>query len=242
MRLIASLSSRKMKVRIQDELAKIEQTFDVHVLYACESGSRAWGFESVDSDWDVRFVYMHRPAWYLSIDRLRDVIECPIDEGLDISGWDLRKALGLFRKSNPPILEWLHSPMVYAADAVFLDDWRKLVPQYFSPRSCGYHYLSMVKHNYREYMHKDRVRLKKYFYILRPLLGCLWLERALGPVPMEFEVLVDTLIDDIALKADIKRLVDEKRAGIELSEGPCIESIGRFLKSETQRLFEEASQ
>jgi predicted nucleotidyltransferase len=91
--------------RIRTELDRIEEEESVRVLYACESGSRAWGFESEDSDYDVRFIYLRPADWYLTIQKKRDVIEKPIDEDLDISGWDLPKALELFRRSNPPLLE-----------------------------------------------------------------------------------------------------------------------------------------
>ena len=102
-----------MKSRILSHLREIETTENVRIVYACESGSRAWGFPSADSDYDVRFLYVHPLEWYLSVDVKRDVIERPLQGGLDISGWDLKKALQLFRKSNPPLLEWLGSPIVY---------------------------------------------------------------------------------------------------------------------------------
>jgi len=100
-----------MELTIRQSLQQIAVAEQVRVLYAVESGSRGWGFESADSDWDVRFVYLRPPEWYLSIQHRRDVLEFPLREGLDISGWDLRKALGLFAKSNPPLLEWLRSPI-----------------------------------------------------------------------------------------------------------------------------------
>ena len=97
-------------------------------MWACESGSRAWGFPSVNSDYDVRFVYLRRTEDYLRASPLRDVIEIPISDELDISGWDLPKALGLFRKSNPPLLEWLQSPIVYQQEKVFIDAISAMIP------------------------------------------------------------------------------------------------------------------
>lgn len=104
--------------RIKEKLLEIQEREGVFIFYACESGSRAWGFPSVNSDYDVRFLYTRERHFYLSIDveDRRDVIELPIDDELDISGWDLRKALRLLRKSNPPLLEWLSSPIVYLQD------------------------------------------------------------------------------------------------------------------------------
>jgi len=103
-----------MRDTILSRLDQIETQHGVKILYACESGSRAWGFPSTDSDYDVRFLYVHPAEWYLSVDEKRDVIERPLTpENFDIGGWDLRKALRLFRKSNPPLLEWLGSPNIY---------------------------------------------------------------------------------------------------------------------------------
>ncbi len=90
-----------MERTIKAGLAEIEAQENVRIVYACESGSRAWGFPSSDSDYDVRFIYLHPLEWYLSIEKRRDVIERPITGVLDVNGWDLRKALQLFRKSNP---------------------------------------------------------------------------------------------------------------------------------------------
>jgi len=125
-------------------LDAIEAENDVRILYACESGSRAWGFASPDSDYDVRFIYARPREWYLSIDtqKRRDVIECPIEGLWDVNGWDLRKALGLLAKSNPPLLEWLGSPIVYRQDGSFVAGLQALAEEYLSPRSSRLHYLA----------------------------------------------------------------------------------------------------
>lgn len=152
--------TEEMKARITTELARIEAEEQVRILYACESGSRAWGFPSRDSDYDVRFIYVRRVDWYLSIYDKRDVIERPISGMLDINGWDLRKALNLFRKSNPPLLEWLRSPIVYKESYSTAEGIRRIFPATFSPRSCMYHYLHMARGNYREYLQGEQVRVK----------------------------------------------------------------------------------
>lgn len=148
---------------ILERLTAIEQSESVRILYACESGSRAWGFASPDSDYDVRFIYVHPRDWYLSInaERRRDVIERPIEDLLDINGWDLRKALQLMYKSNPPLFEWLHSPIVYREQPGFRQDMLAITPTYYSPRGCAWHYLHMARGNQREYLRGDPVRLKK---------------------------------------------------------------------------------
>src|SRR5436190_9326529 len=120
--------------RVRAALARLEAERNVRVLFACESGSRAWGFASCDSDYDVRFLYVHARDWYLSVEDRRDVIEQPIVDDLDVSGWELRKALRLLRKSNPPLLEWLQSPMVYRQDAAFVAEFRALAATFYSPR------------------------------------------------------------------------------------------------------------
>ncbi len=224
---------------IADSLAKIEQEEDVVVFYACESGSRAWGFESQDSDYDVRFLYLRPTQWYLSIGQRREVIEKPIDDELDVSGWDLRKALHLFRKSNPPLLEWLQSPIVYRERFSIRQRIVELMPEYYSPRSCLYHYLHMAQGNYRQYLKEDTVWVKKYFYVLRPVLACLWIEAGLGVVPMEFQKLVDATVGDPELLDAIGDLLARKKAGEELDRGPKIPVIGAFLERELKRLSGE---
>ena len=129
-----------MRNRIVKKLDEISRSEDVQILYACESGSRAWGFSSRDSDFDVRFIYLRKKEWYLSIDldRKPDVIELPIVDELDINGWDLRKALRLFQKSNPPLLEWLSSPIVYKEETSVIKKLKDLIPKSYSPISCMY--------------------------------------------------------------------------------------------------------
>ena len=78
-----------MKNPIINRLQELEAENNVKILYACESGSRAWGFPSATSDYDVRFIYLRPVEWYLSIEQKRDVIEYPVENDLDISGWDL---------------------------------------------------------------------------------------------------------------------------------------------------------
>jgi len=157
------MTSTGKSSQIEAELARIEEEENISILWACESGSRAWGFESQDSDYDVRFIYLRRTAEYLRASDLRDVIEKPISDDLDISGWDLPKALRLFRKSNPPLLEWLQSPIVYQGNDHFHKAISALLPDYFSPIGCMYHYMSMADRNRRSYLDKTQIKLKRYF-------------------------------------------------------------------------------
>jgi len=225
-----------IRTQIEAELARLEREKGVCVVYACESGSRAWGFESADSDYDVRFLYARPTEWYLRVVPGSDVIERPIDGMLDISGWDLRKALQLLRKSNPPLLEWLQSPIVYRERRGIVERIRGLMPQYYQPVACYYHYLHMAQGNYRDYLRGETVWLKKYFYVLRPVLACLWIERGYGIVPIQFQALVDCVLDDEDVKAAVGDLARRKKAGEELDRGPQIPRISDFLARELDRL------
>jgi len=225
------------EAEILRRLDAIEASEDVCIFYACESGSRAWGFASADSDYDVRFLYVRRRSFYLSIDleERRDVIETPLESVWDVNGWDLRKALRLFRRSNPPLFEWLQSPIVYRERSGIAREIRSLLARFFRADAAAHHYLHMARGNYREFLRGERVWRKKYFYVLRPLLACRWIEAARGPVPMEFARLVDATVNDASLRAAIEQLLAEKRGGSELGDGPRIEPIAAFIEGELAR-------
>ncbi len=228
--------SESRRNQIETELHRIEKRENVTVLYSCESGSRAWGFASTDSDYDVRFIYLRKTDWYLTIQKKRDVIECPISDDLDISGWDLPKSLGLFRNSNPPLLEWLQSPIVYREIPSATKLIRDSMDVYYSPISCMHHYLNMADGNFRHYLKGEEVLLKKYFYALRPVLACLWIEKGFGIVPTEFSTLLDCVITDNSLRTAVDQLLTKKIAGTELDYGPRIPEISNFLESQLERL------
>lgn len=213
------------------QLRTIESEENVRILYACESGSRAWGFPSKDSDYDVRFLYIRRPEAYLSIFEHRDVIERPISEMLDINGWDLKKGLNLFRKSNPPLLEWLESPIRYEEKYAVAEKIRALSPQSFSPKSCIYHYLNMARGNYRDYLQGSEVKIKKYFYVLRPLLACAWIEKYNEVPPLDFNILVQDLIPHGSeLQETVQNLLSRKMSGEELNLELRLDVINTYLE------------
>ncbi|WP_339289358.1 nucleotidyltransferase domain-containing protein [Paenibacillus sp. FSL E2-0201] len=213
------------------QLRTIESEENVRILYACESGSRAWGFPSKDSDYDVRFLYIRRPEAYLSIFEHRDVIERPISEMLDINGWDLKKGLNLFRKSNPPLLEWLESPIRYEEQYAVAERIRALSPQSFSPKSCIYHYLNMARGNYRDYLQRSEVKIKKYFYVLRPLLACAWIEKYNEVPPLDFNILVQDLIPHGSeLQETVQNLLSRKMSGEELNLELRLDVINTYLE------------
>lgn len=226
-----------MKEKIEIELKDIEQQLNVSVLYACEAGSRCWGIESEDSDYDVRFIYRHASGWYLRLNRSRDVISRARGE-LDISGWDVRKALRLFKKSNPPMLEWLHSPTVYMQDEGFVEALCDLIPYYYNPTAASYHYYHMAKGNYREYLRGDEIWLKKYLYVIRPLLCVLWIEATGELPPVSFESLLNSSEFRLlsSLYEAIITLLRDKREGGEMGLGPRVPVISDFVEGQLDRM------
>lgn len=215
---------------IKKELFRLETQHEIKILLAVESGSRAWGFESRDSDWDVRYVYIHPLDWYLRIDEGKDSQDEILPNEIDLAGWELKKALKLFRKSNPPMLEWLRSPIVYLEQFSTAGNLREMSGKFFSPKSCMYHYLSMAKNNFREFLQKDSVKSKKYFYVLRPVLACDWIKETNTMPPMEFQTLVDSQVKDEKIRLEIAELLKRKMAGEELKEEPKIEILNEFLE------------
>lgn len=218
-----------MREKILNKLNEIEQREKVKILLAVESGSRAWGFASPDSDYDVRFIYVRPRDAYLRLEKQRDVIELPIEGELDINGWDLDKTLRLLRASNPTLFEWFSSPIVYRETA-FAQEFRSIMQRYFSSKRGLSHYLSMASSNYREYLKGDTVKAKKYFYVLRPVLACRWILDKGTPPPMLFSELVDAELDP-ALVPDVDWLLDLKMNAPEIKTIPRIESINRYLDS-----------
>jgi predicted nucleotidyltransferase len=203
-----------MTETILKKLFELEKSEDIKILYACESGSRAWGFASPDSDFDVRFMYARPINEYLGITELPDNVGLPVNEVLDISGWDIKKALKLFLKSNSTLYEWLQSPIVYQGNSAFADDLRKLMSQYFSLRAGANHYLSMAHNTLRDDLQAEQVKLKRYFYALRPALACLWIVEKQTVPPMEFAHLRGIITDNEVQNA-IDELLERKKAADE---------------------------
>lgn len=223
---------------IMRRMRAAETEHGVRILLAVESGSRAWGFASPNSDFDARFIYTHPKDWYLSVglEEQRDVIEYPIVDDIDLNGWDVRKALRLFWKSNPAFVEWIQSPIVYIQDGSFAESARQLLPHVYSCENGVYHYRSMAKTNYRGYLQADMVPLKKYFYVLRPLLSVRWLERYGTAAPIEFHKLLHLIADEPALVADIETLLARKRLAPELGLDLPVPRINAFIERELLRL------
>jgi uncharacterized protein len=228
-----------MRAQILDCLRQIETDRDVKLLFACESGSRGWGFASPDSDYDVRFIYVNRLSWYLTVEPGRDVIEQPISGDLDVNGWDLRKTLQLLRQSNPTLLEWLRSPIVYREEANTVARLRALAEDGYSAVRGYHHYVSMAKKNFREHLRGEEVRYKKYLYVLRPLLAARWIREGRGVPPMRFAALAEATLDDRALLDEINRLLEVKMRAGEAATSPRWIGIHDFIESELTAAAEQ---
>lgn len=221
--------------RIMQTLAEIEAAHEVTVLYACESGSRGWGFASPDSDYDVRFIYVHRLSWYLRVVPGRDVIERPINDVLDVSGWELRKALGLLRRLNPTLFEWFDSPVVYQQNTAWRNEFETLASAWFAPIPVFHHYLSTARKNFADHLHgqaaQQKVRLKKYLYVLRPLLAAEWVRRRQARPPMRFADLVADVVGDADLLDEINALLAVKMQMGEAEYGQRWPRIDAFIEA-----------
>lgn len=200
-----------MQQQILAELAACEQTEDVRILLSIEAGSRSWGLASETSDYDVRFVYVRPKNDYLLLQKMRDTIEWRLDAELDIVGWDVRKFLCLMRASNPSVYEWLGSVVVYCEDERFRVV-RDVAPQCFNPVAHAYHYLEIATKNVR-FLQADKATLKRYLYTVRALLACKWSILRQEPIPMDFDVLKDALLD-AELVPLVNRIVEQKRLGL----------------------------
>ena len=220
-----------MRQEIINKLNEIEKKERVKIIYAIESGSRAWGFESIDSDYDVRFIYVRKKEDYLCLDEKSDVIELPIDEVFDISGWDIKKALKLLYKSNPSLLEWFASPIVYkeTKEASYI---REVIPLYFSQKKSYHHYQKMAK-TLLKYINKEQVPVKMYLYILRCILSSQYIIHNKKQPPIEIERLIECELPS-ELREDINKLLMVKKNSNEKKYVDHIPSLDYFILSKLE--------
>ncbi len=197
-----------MTEKILHYLNKIEAEKDIKILLACETGSRAWGFPSPDSDFDIRIIYVHKLDWYLTINNPKDTIEMMLENNdIDISGWELRKSLQLLAKSNPALLERLQSPIIYKADAQFIEKIKPLAQACYSKIATMHHYLNMAKKMIEDIDHSKEYKLKRFFYALRTSTACLWILEKDEMPPIEFSKMLDGLTEMSAHKERIMELI-----------------------------------
>ena len=224
---------RDIQKEIHDNLRTIEEKYDVRILFAAESGSRAWGFASPDSDYDVRFVYIQKAEKYLKLIPETDVIEWVLDDVLDINGWDLRKFLSQAVRGNPVILEWLHSPVIYEKAEDFLPV-QELAESYFHEKTAMYHYYGLASKTRKLHLMNDMVSYKKYLYALRPLLCAGWIEAYRTAPPVEFARLLPLLEGRTDLMAAVEFLLEEKAVTKEKELKPVIPQISEFIETECE--------
>lgn len=221
------MTQEQMNLLVPQKLKEIERAYGVTVLWAVESGSRAWGFASPDSDFDVRFLYKRRPEAYLKLKPERDVIELPVDDTWDVNGWDLDKTLKLLGKSNPTLYEWMDSPIRYM-ESDFARRISPLMQACFSEERMLYHYLNTARRSIKTFLQGETVRPKKYFYALRPILACEWMRTYHTAPPMQFEALCREMLPD-ALRPSVERLLELKMNGPEKMTIPPIRDISDYL-------------
>lgn len=226
---------------ILDRLARVERERDLAILFACESGSRAWGFASRDSDFDVRFVYTRPAAEYLRLKPPADAFDIPVEQTdmgeIDLAGWDLRKAAGLLMGGNATLHEWLDSPIIYIKRPPVADELMTLRETYFDRKKAAYHYTSLASGIWKKYLaDRDRPVWKRYLYSLRPLACVRWVELFQTPPPTLFSRVLEGIDWSAELLAATRRLVERKRAGEEASAGEA----DPVLHTAIPRLLEEA--
>lgn len=222
-------------LRIERELDAIERERNVRILLAVESGSRAWRFPSLDSDYDVRFIYAHPSVAYLSIEAPTDVIERPIDGALDIGGWDIRKALQLLVRSNAVLVEWLTSPVRYRASETIPDELLALVRDTYHLPAVAYHYDRMARRLFGEIMASSEVRLKAYCYALRCSLALRWVRDSGTIPPMDLPRLRSELHLDVATNMAVDRLLAANAASDERRTSPRLPRIDAFIAETLQK-------
>lgn len=226
--------------QIKNKLDEIEKKENVTILFAVESGSRAWGFESPDSDYDVRFVYKRNDIKdYLKLNGIRDVIEYELNDIYDINGWDIDKTLKLLHSSNPVIFEWVNSPIIYKKTE-FLDEFKEFIQPFFMTIKGAHHYLHMAERNYEEYLCADIVKLKKYFYVLRPVLATKYVLKHKTNPPMLFKDLVESELDD-SIKPEVEKLLNLKVKTSELGESSKIKILNDYIEKELVLLKNEVN-
>ena len=222
---------------ISTRLIEIAKEHDVTVLYAAEAGSRAWGFPSTDSDYDVRFIYMRSRDHYLSlnIEHERDTIEWMSDDHVyDFSGWDLRKCLKLMQRSNPALIEWFWSPIVYVRVQPHADVLYEAAAKSYNRVAAHYHYMSMAKNNFNRWLTSDRVRFKKYLYVIRPLMAVNYIATHDTPPPVNYFALVTECSVPDAVKERVRDLIRRKANADELSDLPRDDVLHTYITETLQ--------
>lgn len=223
-----------MKEAIAAALDALAEEEGIAILFAVESGSRAWGFPSPDSDWDVRFVYARPSQWHLSLTPGRDTIERSLPGDIDLAGWDARKALNLLLGGNAALREWMRSPILYQADPALLAAFRDLALALPARLAARHHYRSVARQITERYLlAEDSVNLKKYLYAVRPALALRWLrEHETGEPPMDLPTLLASVSLDQPTRDALEALLARKSKASEVGQGPRVPSLDALVAGE----------
>lgn len=230
-----------MKEEIVQKLNDLEINNGITILFACESGSRAWGFSSIDSDYDIRFIYTRKLSDYIAINDKPDTLEFPIVDNLDFSGWDLKKFLKHIYKSNGVMFEWLQSPIIYYEKNNFIADNLSLSETYFRAKPTLSHYIGLTKRTFLEIKDTDKVNIKRYFYAIRPILAAKYIAANNGLPPMNIQNLLDKTDGISSLRINIENLMIEKEKQKEAFLIPRITEIDRFIEDEIANITDIAN-
>ena len=230
----------EVRADIEGRLARVASEDGVRLLMAVESGSRAWGFPSPDSDYDVRFLYVRPRRAYLALKPVRDVVERPIVDEIDLNGWDIRKALNLLLRHNAVLSEWIESPIRYIADDPVIERLADLASRHFNPRGYALHYASLGKGAVDRWLGSDgQIAVKRYFYALRPALcvRALRLDPSSRP-PMTMQPLMQAARLPLALVDQVNKLIARKAQTNEAGNTIRLPEIERLVRSELDRACE----
>ena len=200
------------KIAIPAHLRSIEKEYDVRILLAVDFGSRAWGVESKDSDWDIRLVYVHKPEWYQKNGQ-RDVIEHVYENCIDVLGWDIKKALTLLKHGNLSLLEWLNSPKAYYVDEDFAKRIHSVEKDLFNSANAIRYYSHFYEKNNESILQNDLCETKLFLYILRGILSCKWIKKNNSLPPILLNELIETTIDDLDIKNKLNTIIKKKKEG-----------------------------
>ena len=225
--------SNTIQEQIQQKLDDLQLQKGCHLLLAVESGSRAWGYASADSDYDVRCIYYFPRDRYLAVRLPRDTVEWELNEVFDINGWELRKSLGLALKSNLTVYEWVDSPIVYRTSP-WHEEFRHVLGKVLRPRMLASRYLGMAAGTIHRYLMREQVPYKQYFYALRPLLAARWAMQERKPAPVPFADLRYLLPDDMQSVTD--ELLVLRNSSSEKAVGPAHPAADAFIAHELAAL------
>jgi len=229
------MDSTNIRQDILKKLKETEITYGVKIILAIESGSRGWGFAAKDADYDCRFLYVHSKDWYLSIVDKKDFIEYAVDEVFDIKGIDIKKALQYIVKPDASIYEWLSSNEVYICNDDIVKKLKDLTDVFFNPISISWHYMGLAKKMIDAINEVDNAKIKKYFYILRPIANLEYIRQYKKMPPMEYDRTFQEIHVPAPIQEAVAKLKELKLASTEHHKIPRHELLLSYFNSEMER-------